>query len=158
FLDRDWVGKRRWRMRQWLAAAATGLRRATAACLQLTVCAGLLAGCASNAPGPLATAATGMAGSEPAARGPPVKGALLASLSAQGQPGVIGRALKQAGELALFDRDNPNLQLLVKDDKGTPEGAVAAASDAIKDGAGLILGPLFAKSVAAVAPIARQAN
>jgi branched-chain amino acid transport system substrate-binding protein len=146
-------------MRGWLAAAATGVRRAMATWLELTACATLLlAGCASNAPGPLATAATGMAGSEPVARGAPVKVALLASLSAQGQPGVIGRALKQAGELALFDRDNPNLQLLVKDDKGTPEGAVAAASDAIKDGASLILGPLFAKSVAAVAPIARQAN
>src|SRR5262245_41625223 len=158
FLNRDGTGPRRWRMRGWLAAAATGVRRAIAAGLQLTVCAALLAGCASNPPGPLVTAATGMAGSEPTARGAPVKVALLASLSAQGQPGVIGRALKQAGELALFDRDNPNLQLLVKDDKGTPEGAVAAANDAIKDGASLILGPLFAKSVAALAPIARQAN
>src|SRR5499426_3437967 len=151
-------GRRRCHMRGWLAAAATTVRRATAAGLGLAACASLLAACASTAPGPLATAATGISGSEPAARGAPVKVALLASLSAQGQPGVIGRALKQAGELALFDRDNPNLQLLLKDDKGTPEGAAAAASDAIKDGASLILGPLFAKSVAAVAPVARQAN
>ena len=124
-------------------------------CLGLAVCAGLLAGCATNAPSPLSSASSAP---EAPARGAPVKVALLASVSAQGQPGVIGQALKKAGELALFDRDNPNLQLLVKDDKGTPEGAVAAANDAIKDGASLILGPLFAKSVAAVAPIARQAN
>src|SRR5262245_2764219 len=151
-------GRRRCHMRGWLAAAATTVRRATATSLGLAACVSLLAACASTAPGPLATAATGISGSEPAARGAPVKVALLASLSAQGQPGVIGRALKQAGELALFDRDNPNLQLLLKDDKGTPEGAAAAASDAIKDGASLILGPLFAKSVAAVAPIGRQAG
>jgi branched-chain amino acid transport system substrate-binding protein len=118
----------------------------------------LLAGCATNPPESLATSATAERGPETVAKGAPVKVALLASLSAQGQPGVIGKALKQAGELALFDRDSPNLQLLIKDDKGTPEGAAAAASDAIKDGASLIVGPLFAKSVAAVAPIARQAN
>ena len=47
---------------------------------------------------------------------------------------------------------------MIKDDKGTPKGAKQRPSDAIKDGASLILGPLFAKSVAAVAPIARQAN
>ena len=80
-------------------------------------------------------------------------------LSAQGQPGVIGKSLKQAAELALFERDNPNLQLIVKDDKGTPEGAKAAAEDAVKGGAtARSLGPLFAKSVAAVAPVARQAG
>ena len=117
----------------------------------------LLVGCAANTQGPLATSAT-TPGAETAPKGAPVKVALLASLSAQGQPGIIGKALKQSGELALFDRDSPNLQLLVKDDKGTPEGAAVAASDAIKDGARLIVGPLFAKSVAAVAPIARQAN
>jgi branched-chain amino acid transport system substrate-binding protein len=84
--------------------------------------------------------------------------ALLVPLGAQGHPGLIGKSLKQAAELALFDRDNPNVQLVVKDDRGTPEGARAAAEEAIKEGARLILGPLFAKSVAAVAPVARQAN
>src|SRR4029077_6136864 len=87
-----------------------------------------------------------------------VKVALLVPLSAQGQPGIIGKALKQAGELALFEHDNPSVQLIVKDDKGTPEGAKAAAEEAIKGGAKLILGPLFAKAVGAVAPVARQAD
>ena len=73
-------------------------------------------------------------------------------------PGLIGKSLKQAAELALFERDNPTLQLIIKDDKGTPEGAKAAAEEAIKAGAALILGPLFAKSVPAVAPVARQAG
>jgi branched-chain amino acid transport system substrate-binding protein len=87
-----------------------------------------------------------------------VKIALLVPLSAQGHASVIGKSLKQAAELAVFERDNPNLQLVVKDDKGTPEGAKAAADEAIKGGATLILGPVFAKSVTAVAPIARQAG
>jgi branched-chain amino acid transport system substrate-binding protein len=47
---------------------------------------------------------------------------------------------------------------MVKDDKGTPEGAKAAAEDVLKRGATLILGPLFAKNVAAVTPIARKAG
>jgi ABC-type branched-subunit amino acid transport system substrate-binding protein len=87
-----------------------------------------------------------------------VKVALLVPLSAQGHASLIGKSLKQAAELALFERDNPNLQLVVKDDKGTPEGARAAAEEALQDGATLILGPLFAKSVTAVAPVARQAG
>jgi len=145
-------------MRGPLASAGAWLRRTKLAYLELAVCLVLLAGCAANAPGGLTTSATSTPGSDAAFKGAPVKVALIASVTAQGQPGLIGKALKQAGELAVFDRDSPNLQLLIKDDKGTPEGAAAAASEAIKDGASLILGPLFAKSVAAVAPIARQAN
>jgi branched-chain amino acid transport system substrate-binding protein len=140
-----------------LASAGVWVCRARLASGPLAAAAILLAGCSANPPGSVA-AANGRAGSDAPAKAAPVKVALLASLSAQGQPGLIGKALKQAGELALFDRDNPNLQLMVKDDKGTPEGAVAAASDAVKDGASLILGPLFAKSVAAIVPVSRQAN
>ena len=63
------------------------------------------------------------------------------------RPGPTGcdRQEPQAGGgLALFERDNPNLQLIVKDDKGTPDGARTAAEDALKSGATLILGPVFA--------------
>jgi ABC-type branched-subunit amino acid transport system substrate-binding protein len=154
----DGTGARRQAMRGALASAGAWVGHGGLGRLVLAACAFLLVGCASNAPGSLATSATATSGAEAAPKGAPVKVALLASLSAQGQPGVIGKAFKQAGELALFDRDSPHLQLLIKDDKGTPEGAATAASDAIKDGASLIVGPLFAKSVAAVAPIARQAN
>jgi ABC-type branched-subunit amino acid transport system substrate-binding protein len=92
------------------------------------------------------------------AKGQQVKVALLVPLSAQGHPGLIAKSLKQAAELALFERDNPSLQLMVKDDKGTPEGARAAADEAIRGGAQLILGPVYAKSAAAVAPVARKAG
>lgn len=120
------------------------------------LCAGLLSACSTNGP----DSQTGSLNAEPKAGQDRqmVKVALLVPLSAQGQPGVIGKSLKQAAELALFERDNPNLQLIVKDDKGTPEGAKAAAEDALKSGATLILGPVFAKSVIAVTPAARKAG
>jgi ABC-type branched-subunit amino acid transport system substrate-binding protein len=119
----------------------------------------LLAGCSTNGAPEVALPSAAPATSVPApARKSSVKVALLVPLSAHGHSGVIGKSLKQAAELALFERDNPDLQLIVKDDKGTPEGAAAAAGEAIKGGARLVLGPLFAKSVTAVAPAARQAG
>lgn len=89
---------------------------------------------------------------------PAVKVALLLPLGAPGNTANIAKSLKQAGELALFDFDNPNVTLMSKDTKGTPEGAAAAATAAAQEGAELIIGPLFAKSVTAAAPVARQAN
>lgn len=146
-----------------MARGMTGamVLRAICGLTGLALCA-LLAACATNGSPPefaSATSASPGAASVPAAekRGQ-VKVALLVPLSAQGQPGLIGKSLKQAGELALFERDSPSLQLIVKDDKGTPEGAKAAAEEAVRGGAKLILGPLFAKSVSAVAPVARQAD
>ncbi len=68
---------------------------------------------------------------QPNEKAAPIKVALLVPLSAQGHSGLIGQSLKQAAELALFERDNPSVQLIVKDDKGTPEGARAAAEDAL---------------------------
>ena len=68
----------------------------------------------------------------------------------------MAKALKQAAELALFDFDNPNVTLIPKDTKGTPEGARLAAESALHDGAELIIGPLFAHEVSAAAPVARQ--
>jgi ABC-type branched-subunit amino acid transport system substrate-binding protein len=120
----------------------------------------LVAACSANGPNPLSAAAALPSPNEPGSpeKKQQVKVALLVPMSAQGHTGVIGKSLKQAAELALFERDNPSLQLIIRDDKGTPEGAKAAADEAIKGGAQLILGPLFAKSATAVAPIARQAH
>jgi ABC-type branched-subunit amino acid transport system substrate-binding protein len=132
--------------------------RAAAGAVGAAALALLLAGCTTGDPPEMST------GSLEPPEGPAfdkrrqVKVALIVPLSAQGHASLIGKSLKQAAELALFERDSPNLQLMVKDDKGTPEGARAAADEAIKDGAALILGPVFAKSVTAVAPVARQAG
>jgi len=94
----------------------------------------------------------------PGQQGPSVKVALLLPLSAQGGAANIAKALKQAGELALFDLNNPTVTLMTKDTQGTPEGAKAAATAAIQGGAELVIGPLFAKSVTAAADVTRAAN
>ena len=85
-----------------------------------------------------------------------VKVALLLPITASGSTPAVAKALKQAAELALFDFDNPNVSLVPKDTKGTPEGARLAAESAVQDGAELIIGPLFAQEVSGAAPVARQ--
>jgi ABC-type branched-subunit amino acid transport system substrate-binding protein len=63
--------------------------------------------------------------------------------------------MKNAAEMALAEFQNPNIQLLIKDDGGSPQGAGAAAQQAVAEGAEVILGPLFAASVPAVAQVTR---
>ena len=87
-----------------------------------------------------------------------VRVALLLPLSATGNAGQLARDLRNAADLAIRDFKTAGIQLLVKDDMGTPEGGRAAATQAISEGAELILGPLFARSVPAVAAVARGAN
>jgi ABC-type branched-subunit amino acid transport system substrate-binding protein len=79
-----------------------------------------------------------------------IKVAMLLPLSAEGSVGALARDLKNAAALALRDFPDANLQIVVKDDSGTPQGARAAANQAAAEGAELILGPLFADSVTAV--------
>lgn len=88
----------------------------------------------------------------------PVKVGLLLPLSASGNAGQIALNLKNAADLALREFQTLAIQILVKDDRGTPEGARLAATEAIGQGARLILGPLFAQSVSAAAAVATPAN
>jgi len=89
---------------------------------------------------------------------PSVRIAMLLPLSARGQAAPVAKGLKQAAEMALFKQNNPNVQLIFKDTKGTPEGAQAAATTAASEGVELILGPLYGANVTAVSAIARQAG
>src|SRR5262249_42745064 len=84
-----------------------------------------------------------------------VKVGLILPLSAAGNAGLAGQSMKNAADLALAEFQNPNIQLLIKDDGGTPQGASQGAQQAIGEGAEIILGPLFAQSVPAVAQVAR---
>lgn len=72
--------------------------------------------------------------------------------------GAAGTSLKNAAELALAQFENPNVQLIVKDDRASPEGARAATQEAINEGAELVLGPLFAANVRAAAQVAKAAG
>src|SRR5215467_12026000 len=56
-----------------------------------------------------------------------VRVALVLPLSAQGNAGVAAQSMKNAAEMALAEFKSPNVQLLVKDDGGTPQGAQAGA-------------------------------
>ncbi|SDG56336.1 MULTISPECIES: penicillin-binding protein activator [Bosea] len=87
-----------------------------------------------------------------------VKVGLILPLTAEGQGAVVGNSLKNAAEMALAEFPNADLTLLVKDDRGTPDGARAAAQEALSEGAELIVGPLFAPSVQAAGQVARGAN
>jgi ABC-type branched-subunit amino acid transport system substrate-binding protein len=88
----------------------------------------------------------------------PVKVALLLPLSATGNAGQIALNLKNASDLALREFQTASIQILVKDDRGTADGARAATTEALQQGAELIIGPLFAQSVSAAAAIAKPAN
>jgi ABC-type branched-subunit amino acid transport system substrate-binding protein len=87
-----------------------------------------------------------------------VRVGLILPLSAQGNAGVAAQSMKNAAEMALTEFKNPNIQLLVKDDGGTPQGAQAGAQQAIAEGAEIIIGPLFAEAVRAVGAVARQSG
>jgi len=80
---------------------------------------------------------------------------LILPLSAAGNAGLAAQSMKNAAEMALAEFKNPDIQLLLKDSSGTAQGARAAAEQAVGEGAELILGPLFAHSVAAAGQVAR---
>ena len=81
----------------------------------------------------------------------PFKVALLVPLTNEHKD--IGHALQRAAELALFQNHDIALDLLVKDTQGHADGARKAAMDAVKDNADVILGPLLAPEVTAVAAV-----
>ena len=98
----------------------------------------------------------------PATAPPPLTGtpkiALLLPLSASGGTGTAAQALKNAADLAMADLPGASIELVVKDERGTPDGAREATKQAIAEGASVIIGPLLASSVQATGSIARSAN
>lgn len=84
---------------------------------------------------------------------------LLLPLSAENDGvSTIAYDLLNAAQLAMFDIGRPEITLLVEDTSATSKGAAQAARNVIRNGADLIIGPLFAASVEAVQPIVRRAN
>jgi len=132
------------RTRTTLSIAATAM--VLAACTTQ-----LGGGAPTPQPGELAAANTSVGEGQ-------IRVALILPLSAQGNAGVAAQSMKNAAEMALAEFKSPNIQLLVKDDGGTPQGAQAGAQQAISEGAEIIIGPLFAQSVSAVGQVARARN
>lgn len=112
----------------------------------------------NDIPGASGQAATGQSLPAMGGSGAPLKIGLLLPMGGFDQTAQIAKGMKQAAEMALFEGQRPNVQLIVKDDKGTPDGAKAAAEEAIKEGAEIVLGPLFSKSVPGAAAATRAAN
>jgi len=132
-----------WRhMRLGLSVVATGL---------------LVAACTTQLGGGTAPLAGEPAAAAQATDGQ-VRIALILPLTAQGNAGLAAQSMKNAAEMALAEFKVSNVQLLVKDDGGSPQGAQGAAQQAISEGAEIIVGPLFAQSVSAVGQVARSRN
>lgn len=70
----------------------------------------------------------------------------------------LGEALRNAAMMSLFDIGSQRLILQFYDTEGTPEGARKASELAISQGAELIIGPVYAKSVRAVRPATHSAD
>lgn len=70
----------------------------------------------------------------------------------------VATDLFNAAQLAIFDIGRAEITLIVKPTNGTPAGAAAAMRAALKEGAQIIVGPVFANSVRAAAPMATAAN
>src|ERR1700689_189701 len=130
----------------------------------LTTASALLAGCSGNSS--LLNSFTSPSPPPQGAQAPPgatigtgeVKVGLILPLSAPGNAGIAGQAMRNAAEMAIAEFSNPNIQLLVKDDGGTAEAARAGAQQALDQGAEIILGPLFAQSVSFVGQVTQPRN
>lgn len=104
----------------------------------------------------------------PAPTGPAISGevlgtgtvrvALLLPKTAPGNGAALAVAMQNAASLGLNDFSGNDLTVLVKDTRGTAEGAAEAARQAISEGAELIIGPIFAAEVGGVGPVARAAS
>jgi ABC-type branched-subunit amino acid transport system substrate-binding protein len=79
--------------------------------------------------------------------------AVLVPLS--GANAALGQSILNAANLALLDTGGQRIRITAYD---TATGAVPAVNDALAEGNGLILGPLLAEDVRAVAAVARQAD
>ncbi|MBV9063477.1 MAG: penicillin-binding protein activator [Alphaproteobacteria bacterium] len=83
-------------------------------------------------------------------------GVLLPFSNGSATTRTLAKGLMNAAELALFDARNPDLLLMPGDEGASPRQAAAAARTLISEGAEIIIGPLFAPSVSAVAPVVRD--
>jgi branched-chain amino acid transport system substrate-binding protein len=84
-----------------------------------------------------------------------VKVGLILPLSGSGNAAVAAASMRNAAEMALAEFQGADVQLLVKDDGGSAQGAQQAAQQALDEGAEIILGPLFALTVGPVGQLAR---
>ena len=138
--------------RGWARAATLGLAGLVAACSTVVPRSAVQAPPPREAPAPPPprTAPDGFTGVADTQRN---RVALLVPLT--GPNAGVGKSLANATQLAQLDAHAEQIRITTYD---TGPGAAAAASRALAEGAQLILGPLLAEDVRAVAPVARAAR
>jgi hypothetical protein len=87
-----------------------------------------------------------------------IRVALLLPLSTTGTTGSVAQSLKNAADMAMAEFSGASIDLVVKDDRGTPDGAREAAKQAVAEGASAFIGPLLASSVQTAGGVARAAG
>ena len=113
-----------------------------------------------QAPAKPAPAAPAPAAATPAPTAPKIEGAMATVgllLPLTGPNAGLGKALSQAGQLALFETGDDTTALVLRDSE-TVGGPVGGAQAAMQEGATVILGPVFAAHAKAVAPVATAAH
>ena len=89
----------------------------------------------------------------------PVIVALLAPTTASGKRArAAAQDLTAAAQMARRDHAPANMAMKIYDTQGTQAGAAAAASQAVAEGAAIIIGPLLGANTASVGPIAGAAG
>ncbi len=111
----------------------------------------LVAGCDMPALAPGAGPGAGVD-----ARGPVTVGMLLPGGSGNEDFNVVARNLENAARLAVADLQGAQIDLRIYQTGGDPGRAQSLASEALNDGARILLGPLLASEARAVGPVAAQ--
>lgn len=88
----------------------------------------------------------------------PMRVTMLLPLSATGEPGRLGRDMRNAADLALKDFPNAPVQIAITDDRGTTDGARVVTGTAVTEGTRLVLGPVFGEATKTVGSIAKPAG
>ena len=68
----------------------------------------------------------------------------------------VAAALRNAAELALFEFADKDVLMMIYDTRGQSDRARKAGDQALREGADIIIGPLFSDSVKAIAPAAQR--
>ncbi len=84
---------------------------------------------------------------------PPHKIIVSILLPLTGRAAQLGQSMLNAAQMALFDIGSANFELVPRDTKSTPAGAIAAAEAAVNAHSALILGPVFSQNLKAIKPI-----
>jgi branched-chain amino acid transport system substrate-binding protein len=87
---------------------------------------------------------------------PTIKVGLLLPLT--GPQAHLGTSMLNAAQMSLFENAPDQLELISEDTQGNPEIAARAAEKVIREGASVIVGPLFSTEVTAVARVAAQSR